>query len=88
MERERRQPGSLGQRIRALRRRRQLSQRELARQAGVAHTTIADLERGDRQDVSTQIALQISRALNTSLDYLTGRFEEESEDDHSSLVIV
>ena len=71
----------LGQRIEALRTKRGLTQRELARQAGIGHTIIAGLESGSRRDVRTDTAKRIARVLGTSVDYLIGTFDEDDESD-------
>ena len=73
--------GLLARRIKVLRESRGWSQRELARQADVHHNTIAALERGDRQELSTRDVLRIARVLETSIDYLVGRFEDTEENE-------
>ncbi len=45
-----------------------------ARLAEVSHVTLSQLERGLRADVTTATAKRIAQALNTSIDYLVGRF--------------
>jgi len=74
----------LGQRIEAFRTRRGLTQRELARQAGIGHTIVAGLESGSRQDVRTDTAKRIARALGTSIDHLVGTFDDDDEDEVSA----
>ena len=71
----------LGQRIETLRTRRGLTQRELARRAGIGHTIVAGLESGSRQDVRTDTAKRIARVLGTSVDHLVGTFDEDDETD-------
>lgn len=77
----------LARRIKVLREARGWSQRELARQADVHHNTIATLERGDRQELSTRDVLHIARVLETSIDYLVGRFEETEESEIMAVVL-
>ena len=73
----------LGKRIHALRTKRRLGMRELARLAEVPHVTLSQLERGLRADITTATAKRIARALDTSIDYLVGRFEEIEDDERS-----
>ena len=73
----------LGKRTHALRTKRRLGMRELARLAEVPHVTLSQLERVLRADVTTATAQRIAQALDSSNDYLDGRFEE-IEDDHRS----
>jgi transcriptional regulator with XRE-family HTH domain len=71
---------TLGERIKTLREKRGIGMRELARLAGVKHTTLSQLERGIRADVTTETAKKIARALGVSVDYLIGMYEDEDED--------
>lgn len=65
----------LGKRIRECRLKAGLSQRELARQAGLRHALISRLETGHKHDVLVSTLLALARTLDTSLDYLCDRFE-------------
>jgi transcriptional regulator with XRE-family HTH domain len=71
---------TLGQRIKMLREKRGLGVRELARKADVKHTTLSQLERGIRADVTTETAKRIARALGVSVDYLIGMYEDDQGD--------
>jgi transcriptional regulator with XRE-family HTH domain len=71
----------LGKRIHTLRKKRRLGLRALARMAEVPHVTLSQLERGLQADVTTGTAKRIAQALDTSIDYLVGRFEEGEDDD-------
>jgi transcriptional regulator with XRE-family HTH domain len=72
---------TLGDRLRAVRERKGLSQRELARQAGIRPATLSELESGVRQNMNTDTAKRLARTLGVSIDYLVGTWDEEEEDD-------
>jgi transcriptional regulator with XRE-family HTH domain len=77
----------LGKRIQACRRQKGISQRELARRAGVRHALISELETGKRNDAMTSSIRAIAIALDTGMDYLCDRFgENEAEDDPTQAV--
>jgi transcriptional regulator with XRE-family HTH domain len=65
--------------MKALREKRGLGLRELARMAGVHHPTLSQLERGVIADVTTGTAKKIARALGVSVDYLIGMYEDEED---------
>ena len=71
---------TLGERILLLRRRKQLTQDELAAQSGVNKMTIWRLEHGAIQDVKGQVLGKMALALETTADYLLGLREEEPPD--------
>jgi len=71
----------LGQRIKQARERKGWSQRELARQAGVRHAIISELETGKKTDTIGIILKRLARALGTSVDYLLGTFEDDDQED-------
>jgi transcriptional regulator with XRE-family HTH domain len=60
----------MGKRIKRLRARHGLSQRELAKKARVSQGMIGQLEAGLRQSVDVQIALRIARALGVTVEAL------------------
>lgn len=66
------QPGILGERVLLSRRRAHLTQQELAKAVGVTATTIARLEQGRTQRITTESLERMSRALDVSADYLLG----------------
>ena len=68
---------AFGQRIKALREEKGLSQSELARQCGVAQATISRLESGALQDVQTSTARALARALGVSVDYLINTWGDQ-----------
>lgn len=63
----------LGKRIRKVRRRQNITQEALAREADVAINTIARLEQGWSQEIRSGALKRIADALNVSADYLLGR---------------
>lgn len=74
---------TLGERILILRRRQDMTQRQLAKESGLNTNTIARLEQGNLKDLGGQSVVKIARALGTSTDFLLGmtRREEPQESD-------
>ena len=68
---------TLGERILLLRRRKRLTQEELAAQSGVNKMTIWRLEHGAIHDVKGQVLGKMAVALETTADYLLGLREDE-----------
>ena len=68
---------TLGERILLLRRRKRLTQDELAAQSGVNKMTIWRLEHGAIHDVKGQVLGKMALALDTTADYLLGLREDE-----------
>lgn len=71
---------TFGERILILRRRNDLTQRELAKMAGINSNTLARVERGEVKDLAGQSIARLARALGCSGDYLLGLTEEEEEE--------
>jgi transcriptional regulator with XRE-family HTH domain len=65
----------MGERLRAARTRKGISQEELARQAGVSRVHISQMETG-RGAMSIGNIRAIARVLGVSIDYLVGTFED------------
>ena len=65
----------LGQRVRGLRKQHRLSQERLASMAGTSPSQISLVESG-KSKPSLKTAVAIARALDTSLDFLTGAAED------------
>jgi transcriptional regulator with XRE-family HTH domain len=63
---------TVGDRMRVVRRRRGLSQREVARLAGVSLSLISKLEQGERQDTRTETLRKLAVALNVPTMALIG----------------
>jgi transcriptional regulator with XRE-family HTH domain len=68
---------TLGEKIHLLRRRLKMTQSELGKAANIAPNTIARLERDDIKDPGSRLMLRLARALQTSIDYLLGRCEDD-----------
>lgn len=66
----------LGQRVKALRRRHGLSQETLAAMVGASASQISLIE-NSRSKPSLTIAIAIARALDTSLDFVTGAVDDD-----------
>lgn len=62
-------PQTMGQRVAALRERRGWKQRELAERAGISVTFLSEVE-NDKRNLSSDVLLRLTTALNTSMDYL------------------
>jgi transcriptional regulator with XRE-family HTH domain len=69
-------PMTLGERILILRRRQDMTQQQLAKEAGMNKNTIARLEQGNLKDLGGRLVAKLARALGTSADYLLGLSEE------------
>lgn len=65
-------PAQLGERVHALRRRRDQTLRELGTQADVNYVTVSKIERGKMPQVSADIVGRLANALGVSADYLLG----------------
>jgi transcriptional regulator with XRE-family HTH domain len=71
----------LGERIRELRKRKNMTLRELASELGIPFTTLGNYERGDRSpDFGT--VLEIAKYFGVSMDYLTKGDEVVSYDEY------
>jgi transcriptional regulator with XRE-family HTH domain len=65
-------------RVRHARSKRGLSQRDLAKQAQIDHAWVSRLEAGERNNISLLAAKRLAEALQVSLDYLAGMYEEKA----------
>ena len=70
---------TLGERLLIVRRRREMTQRALAKAAGLNTNTISRLEQGDLKDLGGQAIASLARALGTSADFLLGLSERDEE---------
>ncbi|MBO6241953.1 MAG: helix-turn-helix transcriptional regulator [Butyrivibrio sp.] len=62
----------VGRRIKRLRQKQRIKQADLADKAGVSHTYMSEIERGQAR-VGLEILVNISETLSVSLDYLVGK---------------
>ena len=69
---------SFGERIAVLRRRQDMTQRELGEEAGIHWNTIARLERGKLTDLPGKAVARVALALGTTTDYLLGLSEQDA----------
>lgn len=53
----------LGDRVRGIRKRRDLTQRELAKTSGVSYSLVQKIEQGEREDIRLETALKLAKAL-------------------------
>jgi transcriptional regulator with XRE-family HTH domain len=67
-----------GERFHILRRRKKLTLKEIASQAGTSYVTVSLLERGKKPQISLDVVVRLAEVLNVSLDYLVGRKATES----------
>jgi transcriptional regulator with XRE-family HTH domain len=65
----------LGERLYMMRRRRDLTAHDLARQAGTTRNTISMLENGRKPRISLDVIVRIGNVLGVSVEYLLGREE-------------
>jgi transcriptional regulator with XRE-family HTH domain len=68
---------TLGEKIHLLRRRHKWTQRELGEAAEINTNTVARLERDEIADPGSLLMLRLARALETSVDYLLGRTDDD-----------
>jgi transcriptional regulator with XRE-family HTH domain len=71
---------TLGERLREIRKRRGLSQRELSEQSGVSLSLIRKLEQGERNDTRLETARQLAKALKVPTTRLVAEHAEEAAD--------
>ena len=76
----------IGQRIKKMRDRKGLSLRQLSELSGVERGLISKLERGQRPQVSLQVAMRIAKALGVTLDYLAGMYDDENDEQEPASV--
>lgn len=72
---------TLGERLSAVRARRGVTQKELARRAHLPQQAISRLERGERSHVRSDVLARLAIALDVSADVLLGLRETTDEAD-------
>jgi len=72
-------PATLGERVAQLRKKKGLTQEQLAQRADISTPFVSDIE-NDKRNVSSKVLLQLSDALDVSLDYLMRGKEEKERD--------
>ena len=71
---------ALADRLKAARRRKEWSERVLARESGVPYTTIWRLENGRTAEPTVGVLHKLADALGTSIDYLVGSAQSMEAD--------
>ncbi|MGH1339798.1 MAG: helix-turn-helix domain-containing protein [Aureispira sp.] len=71
---------SFGERLMLIRKRKKLSQAEVGKRSGILGDTYGKYERGEVKP-TIEVAVRISRALETSLDYLVNNTDIELDSD-------
>src|SRR5947209_7464658 len=66
----------LSERLRQLRKRRNMTQKDLEARSGVPQNTISRIEIGGAQEISTKTLIGLARALQVTTDYLLGVSED------------
>ncbi len=62
----------LAQRLRSVRRGKDLTQQQLEKLSGVHYTTISRIESGEAKQVYAETVRELAKALDVSMDYLMG----------------
>jgi len=70
---------TFGERVTKAREKRGWTQQELAEHAGVRYETINRIEKGKHAEPRVYVAVALAKALGTTVDYLAGMYEEETE---------
>ena len=70
----------LSHRLRKIRRAQDLTQQELAEQAGVSYVTISRIESGEASQVYVETVMRLAKALDVTTDALLGMDEFEITD--------
>lgn len=73
-------PATFGQGLRAIRRRRGLSQTELAKRADMSPSYLSDLERDERGAPTAPVLERLADALGVTIDTLVGRPPTDEHD--------
>jgi transcriptional regulator with XRE-family HTH domain len=70
---------TLGEKLKLIRERHDISQNELSRRSGVRQALISELEAGIKDDTTGKSLRKMARVLGVSVDYLLGTFDPDSE---------
>ena len=70
---------AFGRRVEKMRTQRRLSTQDLADRAGMTYQSIWRIERGQHKEPGLFTAARLAYALQCSLDYLVGLYEEETD---------
>ena len=75
---------TLGLRIKKLRQRKKMNQKELAQASGISQATISRLEADLVMQLKSDALSRLASALGTTVDYLIGREDTMSESDNQT----
>ena len=70
---------TFGERVAKARDKRGWTQQELAERAGVRYETINRIEKGKHVEPRVYVAVALAKALGTTVDYLAGMYEDETD---------
>jgi transcriptional regulator with XRE-family HTH domain len=79
---------TFGQRVAKEREKRGWTQQELAARAKVRYETINRIENGKHAEPRVYVAVALAKALGTTVDYLAGMYDDESETEPAELELV
>ena len=69
----------IGEKVSGRRRKKNWTQEDLAREAGVPQSVISRIERGERKNPSIDVVRRLAEALGVTIDYLAGAYEEAED---------
>lgn len=78
---------TIGNRLKDVREEKGLTQRDVARAAGISQSTYSDLERGDSAGRSLEVLAQVAKGIGVSADYLLGIEQEVQSKGRGKLVL-
>jgi transcriptional regulator with XRE-family HTH domain len=81
------EPDSIGKRLRALREKRQMTVRALAKRSGVPQSTLSFIENGQRpgSGLRLETAKRLCWALGVGIGELAGLYEAQGEEQHGNV---
>ncbi len=65
--------GTMGSRVRDLRIKNKLTQKDMAGKIGISHSTLSKIESGYKENANKEIILKIADLFDVSIDYLFGK---------------
>ena len=78
---------TFGVRVEKMRNQRRLSTQELADKSGISYQSLWRIERGQHKEPGLFTAARLARALQCSLDYLVGLYEEDTESEYKPAAV-
>ena len=74
----------IGEIIQELRKKKDMTQEELAQKSGVSYTTLIKIERGSVQNPTVKTIKRIADALDASVDLLLGKINLDNNSTHKN----